>query len=692
MHLPTFPRAMPVTRRVQTDFRGYDHRPGCPEGGIYEMTNGSAADAPLFSTRPGRTLTYPTGGGSANGLFAVDGGLLWCTGQTLYFNGTPVDGCTLVNGPKVFAELGGTVLIWPDKVWYRPDMGTFGSAEPSWSGTVALQRSDDSSGARADSVAASGIDTPFRVGDAVTFSGFSTPEDNGTYIIRAIAGAVLVFDPDTFSAVGAVEHITVTRRMPLALHACTYANRIWACAQDTVWCTKLGDPLSWYWYEADDNGTIATAAWSVDVGTPGNFSGCAATGSGVVFLKPDGLWRLYGTKPDNFQLIASAALGTEKNSGRSLVTAAETLYYLSPAGPARTSGGRPVRIGDALGRTLTAGAAAPVRPLSPAADGHGGVAAAVARAHGDRRRTAALKKGDLMATKYKYDKDTDYAALMERAAQRGDNAAAAIYEQQRNAKIRGEGMTDVTQSNDYAQYLPLEDVPDYDDTHRRQAESLLTERDTTGQRARIDQMLDALLGEEFDYDPASDKLYAAYRQQYERQADLASANALGAAAALTGGRASTAAVAAAQQAGGYYRAMLAGKLPELAQLAYERYNGERKTRLSAIDAMLDAADSRDGVTKAQIAALLDMDDADYDRADSKLQQQAKDAADRKAAADKKAKEEKAAQEAADKAARSEARRQITLILRNGGTVPNDLWEQSGYSAVTIAAMLRGRKG
>ena len=357
MHLPTFPRAIPVTRRVQTDFRGYDHRPGCPEGGIYEMTNGSAADAPLFSTRPGRTLTYPTGGGSANGLFAVDGGLLWCTGQTLYFNGTPVDGCTLVNGPKVFAELGGTVLIWPDKVWYRPDMGTFGSAEPSWSGTVALQRSDDSSGARADSVAASGIDTPFRVGDAVTFSGFSTPEDNGTYIIRAIAGAVLVFDPDTFSAVGAVEHITVTRRMPMALHACTYANRIWACAQDTVWCTKLGDPLSWYWYEADENGTVATAAWSVDVGTPGNFSGCAATGSGVVFLKPDGLWRLYGTKPDNFQLIASAALGTEKNSGRSLVTAAETLYYLSPAGPARTSGGRPVRIGDALGRTLTAGAA-----------------------------------------------------------------------------------------------------------------------------------------------------------------------------------------------------------------------------------------------------------------------------------------------------------------------------------------------
>ena len=155
-----------------------------------------------------------------------------------------------------------------------------------------------------------------------------------------------------------------------------------------------------------------------------------------------------------------------------------------------------------------------------------------------------------MATKYKYDKDTDYAALMEQAARCGDNAAAAVYEQQRNAKIRGEGMAGQEQTSDYAQYLPIEDVPDYDDTHRREAEALLTGRGTADRREQIDRMLDALLGEQFDYDPASDKLYAAYRQQYERQAELAAENALGKAAALTGGQASTAAVAAAQQAGG----------------------------------------------------------------------------------------------------------------------------------------------
>ena len=204
---------------------------------------------------------------------------------------------------------------------------------------------------------ADGAGTRFRVGDAVTLSGFSDARNNGTYILRGIDGAKLIFDPDTFVRAGAVSGVTITRRLPDAQHACSYGNRLWACAHDTVWCTKLGDPLNWFWYEADENGAVATAAWSVDVGAPGDFSGCAATGSGVVFLKPEGLWRLYGTRPDNFQLVASAALGAEQGSGRTLVTAAETLYYLSPVGPARTAGGRPTRIGDALGRTLSDGAA-----------------------------------------------------------------------------------------------------------------------------------------------------------------------------------------------------------------------------------------------------------------------------------------------------------------------------------------------
>ena len=139
-----------------------------------------------------------------------------------------------------------------------------------------------------DVLQADGAGTRFRVGDAVTLSGFGDARNNGTYILRSIDGAKLIFDPNTFVGSGTVSGVTITRRIPDAQHAGSYGNRLWACAQDTVWCTKLGDPLSWFWYEADENGAVATAAWSVDVGAPGDFSGCAATGSGVVFLKPDG--------------------------------------------------------------------------------------------------------------------------------------------------------------------------------------------------------------------------------------------------------------------------------------------------------------------------------------------------------------------------------------------------------------------
>lgn len=278
MYLPTFPRRMAAVRHVQTDFRGYDHRPSCPEGGIYEMTNGSAADSPLFSTRPGRTRIYPCSG-TPNGLFAAGDGLLWCAGTTLYYNGKAVPGCTLTDTPKVFAALGGTVLIWPDKVWFRPADGTFGSAEPSWSGSVTLAGADTDGDGRASILVADGAGAHFRTGDAVTLSGFGDVRNNGTYILRGIDGARLRFDPDTFVRAGAVNGVTITRRVPDAQHACSYGNRLWACAHDSVWCTKLGDPLSWFWYEADENGAVATAAWSVDAGAPGDFSGCAATGS-----------------------------------------------------------------------------------------------------------------------------------------------------------------------------------------------------------------------------------------------------------------------------------------------------------------------------------------------------------------------------------------------------------------------------
>nr|DAY01409.1 MAG TPA: hypothetical protein [Caudoviricetes sp.] len=98
---------------------------------------------------------------------------------------------------------------------------------------------------------------------------------------------------------------------------------------------------------------------------------------------------------------------------------------------------------------------------------------------------------------------------------------------------------------------------------------------TSKYQGEIDELLGSILNrEDFSYDPDTDPLYASYQKQYTREGQRANADAMGQAAAMTGGMPSTAAVAAGQQAGNYYAAKMADKIPELQQLAYSMYRDE----------------------------------------------------------------------------------------------------------------------
>ena len=90
--------------------------------------------------------------------------------------------------------------------------------------------------------------------------------------------------------------------------------------------------------------------------------------------------------------------------------------------------------------------------------------------------------------------------------------------------------------------------------------------------AQIDGLVNAMLNRpDFSYDPAADDLYSAYRKQYLREGKRATEDTLGAASAATGGIPSSYAATAASQAGDYYNARLTDKIPELYQLAYQKY-------------------------------------------------------------------------------------------------------------------------
>jgi len=212
-----------------------------------------------------------------------------------------------------------------------------------------------------------------------------------------------------------------------------------------------------------------------------------------------------------------------------------------------------------------------------------------------------------MATYYK--KETDYQALIEQAAAKGDYRTAARLEQQRNAKIDGEGLH-YQKTNNYAGWLDKTDYGEQimgavanknskgtvadllqkrvrkasstkgmeqwvnDDIYDMAVDYLLQTPEMPAYESSYGTRIDALLEKltqrgDFSYDYETDPLYQAYAKVYQREGRRATEDAIGMAAQNTGGYASSYAAGAAQQAGSYYSSQQADKIPELYKLAYD---------------------------------------------------------------------------------------------------------------------------
>lgn len=91
----------------------------------------------------------------------------------------------------------------------------------------------------------------------------------------------------------------------------------------------------------------------------------------------------------------------------------------------------------------------------------------------------------------------------------------------------------------------------------------------------IDDTIEKIINrEKFSYDVNGDALYQQYKDQFTRQGKLAMQDSMGQAAAMTGGYGNSYAATVGNQA--YQQSMqdLGNVIPELYQLAYERYAGE----------------------------------------------------------------------------------------------------------------------
>ncbi len=134
----------------------------------------------------------------------------------------------------------------------------------------------------------------------------------------------------------------------------------------------------------------------------------------------------------------------------------------------------------------------------------------------------------------------------------------------------------------------------------------------SGYDAQIRQTMQKIIDREpFSYDVNADKLYAQYKDNYTALGNRAMQDTMGNAALLTGGYGNSYGVTAGQQAYNSYMQKLSDVVPELEQLAYERWLSEGDALYDRLAALQNADNTAYGRYRDTVEDYYN--DRDYER-------------------------------------------------------------------------------
>lgn len=191
-----------------------------------------------------------------------------------------------------------------------------------------------------------GFDELFKAGDAIEISGCTTcAANNGSHIIRSLEARKLTFTKDIFTKTGAeAGTVMLERKVPDLTCICECDNRIWGAEGKTIYASALGDPTNFYVYDG-----VSTDSYAVAVGTEGEFTGCIAYSSTVLFWKENCLHKVLGSYPAQYEIYTYTVPGIQKGSEKSLAVINETLFYKGRNGVYAYSGGTPELLTENFG-------------------------------------------------------------------------------------------------------------------------------------------------------------------------------------------------------------------------------------------------------------------------------------------------------------------------------------------------------
>lgn len=204
----------------------------------------------------------------------------------------------------------------------------------------------------------------FKYDDAVSLSASVTYTDTNntsktktvdtSCIIEAVESTnTLCFAADIFELTDAdtSKPMTITATVERSMgnitldHVIEWNNRLWGASNNdnTIYACKLGDPTNWQYFQG-----TSLDSYYANQGTDGIWSGVAAYSGHIIFFKPNGMCRIYGTAPSNYQITNTKCYGVEDGSALSVVTINDVVYYKSLVGIMAYSGSMPVCISDKL--------------------------------------------------------------------------------------------------------------------------------------------------------------------------------------------------------------------------------------------------------------------------------------------------------------------------------------------------------
>ncbi len=394
--LPQMTRPDGIGKWRSVDFGGIRHVPGAGNGEIWDCFGVTPDAYPVL--RSGEFVNYDS---APKGVF---GSLQFGVGENqrvyvnrsaLYYMDKAVYAAYALSGMQQIVAFQNFALLFPAQIWVRTDVRALcdSAAElpesPAYGDVYAVRSGSEydakcwdgsawtdvgkmagvmrarvtvgaafvdgtCAGVPAEANTIEAVNTAldwsawFSAGDAVTISGAADAENNITLIIREIDGFRLRFYENSFKKNTAPATITVERTVPDMDWVCVNESRVWGCKGQRIYASKLGDFRNWNVFDG-----LATDSYAVDVLSAGDFTGCVSFMGYPVFFKRTGIYKVYGNRPSNFEVMGSASTGCV--NGHTLAVAAETLFYLSARGVMRYGGGVPQCVSRDLGALITGG-------------------------------------------------------------------------------------------------------------------------------------------------------------------------------------------------------------------------------------------------------------------------------------------------------------------------------------------------